>query len=1781
MTVSTVHATAPVGATLGSFAVSPSGAATYSIPIFVPPGTNGMQPQLSLNYNSQSGNGLVGMGWSIDGLSVIHRCGSTIAIDGIKGGVNYDTNDKFCLDGERLIVINGTYGAAGSEYRTQHESWQKVVAVGDTAGDPSYFTVTSKDGTVQYYGYDVDGSNSRIEAQGKPIARLWALSKIQDRNGNYLKITYYEDNANGDYRPTRIDYTGNGSVLPYNSVVFGYVEPQASRLDIVPLYEGGSFIKTLKRLTHVYVYAGASLAREYRLVYDPNGGAMGRSRLTSIRECGSDGICLPGTTLAWSSVGTLGFNAAPAWSGLTYLGPDPSRQNFVDVNGDGLPDWIHNNGQGGGIVHLNNGQGGFNAAPAWSGLTYLGPDPARQKFVDVNGDGLPDWIHNNGQGGGIVHLNSGLVPDQLTQATNGFGVQTNVIYKPLTDSTVYTPDVAPYKCAGYPCQDVRNAMYVVSQITQSDGIGGNNTTNIGYGGLKSHVTAGTSLGFRWMQTADPTGLVTRTTYNQITTADNSLNGIEGTPFSAETWFGNVRVKYTGNSWLPMNPAPGPNRTFALLTDSVEETRELDNSVVTTVSSSSTYDGYGNPLSILTTHAVGGANDGWTKTTYNSYDNDAANWYLGRLTRSQVVSTAPGQPVLTRTSSFGYDGFNRLTSEVIEPDRTDNLKLTTSYLYDAFGNRTSKTVSGTDIVTRTELQTFDAQGRFVTSKTNALGHTETYITDGRYGAVTSLTGPNNITTSWSYDGFGRKIGETRADGSTSTISYMCWDYSVPASGGSCSSSPVNGAIYAVKTEASGAGDAWTFYDMLGRPVHTARISFLGPNNTALWVYSFTTYDNLGRSISVSRPDFNSTYPAAYNTVFTYDNLGRVLTATAPGNRVTTTEYSGLTTTVTLTAPNTQTQTKSTIKNSQGKVVSSTDTAGNTASYVYDAIGNLVQVTDPLGNVSTMTYNIRGFKIAMHDPDMGNWSYNYDALGQLKTQTDAKGQTINMDYDKLGRMTIRALPNGEGTSNWYYDTAAKGVGKLASVTNPNANESYAYDGLGRLSTATTSISGVPYTVTTAYDAYSRVDTITYPETGFALKHVYDPYSFGFLQEVKNASTNASYWKINTGGVDAMNRILSETYGNNLISTHAYDAVTGDLATIQTGVSGNLTSVQNESYSFDGVSNLLSRSWWDGTASRSETFGYDNLNRLISVTGPVAKTYNYDTIGNITFKSDVGNYAYNSSGTNSVRPHAVTTTTGGAVTTSFTYDANGNMLTGNGKTVTYASFNKAKTIQKGSTTTTLTYDASFNRIVKSNSGGATIYIGKLYERTTNGSTITQKHYIYAGNNIIGVYSKVNTTTSTRYFHTDNLGSVAVITNATGGVVQRLSYDAWGKRRNANGTDTTGITAQTIRGFTSHEHDDEVALINMNAREYDPIIARFISPDSIVPGALNSQAYNRYTYVNNNPLSYIDPSGHFSLKKAVQNVARAAVGSALVGSGTFAVAYAATHKQEIAKFTTNALQRVSQTKYVGGLMSVGLLTNNEFGLMYGWSTGDWKTVQQAHVTGAKMAAMAYVSGRIFDKIGALRLGGMQQVGAHAVAGGVTSVLQGGSFRDGAIAGAVSAFDYQYLGQTKDRLLSTVRAGIVGGAAAYLSGGNFEHGFVTATIARVFNDLGKDHNVGRFVGAGGAVQGGLIGVSAQSGIAWDSDNVCFQSSVCVRYGYGYSGSLGIAGAVDIMRSPLMSGEDISYTTFAEGGAGLFGKISPSLNKDATSVGVVRGLAGIGGGKAVGVERCSVRTICF
>ncbi len=201
------------GVTPGEFSVDASGSANYQVPIAVPPGTAGMQPSLTVSYNSRSGNGLLGVGWTLGGLSVITRCPAKNVIDGFIDGVDFDNNDRFCIDGQRLIAVSGTYGANNVEYRTEVDGFTKVISY-DTDGTnngPEYFIAQTKSGQTLEYGNTTD---SRIEAQGKMDVRLWAVNKISDTVGNYLTVSYIEDSVNGEYRPTQIDYTGNATINP-------------------------------------------------------------------------------------------------------------------------------------------------------------------------------------------------------------------------------------------------------------------------------------------------------------------------------------------------------------------------------------------------------------------------------------------------------------------------------------------------------------------------------------------------------------------------------------------------------------------------------------------------------------------------------------------------------------------------------------------------------------------------------------------------------------------------------------------------------------------------------------------------------------------------------------------------------------------------------------------------------------------------------------------------------------------------------------------------------------------------------------------------------------------------------------------------------------------------------------------------------------------------------------------------------------------------------------------------------------------------------------------------------------------------------------------------------------------------------------------------------------------------------------------------------------------------------------------------------------------------------
>ena len=1837
--------TSSVGSIPGSFSVNPGGAATYSIPLAVPPGTAGMQPSLSLNYSNQDSNGLVGMGWSLGGLSVITRCPQTQAQDGVRGSINFDGNDRFCLDGQRLMVVAGSYGADGAEYRTELESYSRIVSVGAAGTGPASFKVWTKSGQVMEYGVT---SDSRIEAQGKSSVSVWALNKVQDTVGNYLAVTYAEDSANGSYYPTRIDYTGNArnGLTPYNSVEFAY-GPEV-RPDIVPMYHLGSLIKSMVRLVGIKSFAGGSFVREYRLGYRLNG-ANNTSRLSTITECAGDGTCLPATAISWNAEsagvfhtantwwpsygawcdpahltygdfngdgktdmicngddgrhivafssgdgsftspgwwppvwcdpGHLGFGdfngdgktdmicnnpadgrhliafsngdgnftvPSPWWPGYgAWCDPahlkygdfngdgrtdmicngddgrhivafssgdgnftssgwwppvwcDPAHLDFGDFNGDGKADMICNSDVGWHSLAFSNGDGNFTAAPsAWPSTgawcdplhvkygdfngdgktdmlcnsetgwhlvafsngdgTFASPsgiwpstgawcDPAHMRYGDFNGDGRTDMICNSDAGWHLTafsngdgtffsapsswpssgawcdpgHLDFGdfdgdgrtdmicnnpadgrhLIalgdgaPNLVSSITTGLGVVTTIIYKPLTDNTVYTKENGDT----YPTLDVQGPMYVVSASSTSDGIGGNYLFTYHYSGMRASQEGRGMLGFRTMDVNDlQTGMVTHNEYRQ----DYPFIGMPS--LSTKTVNGAL-VNQSQNTYTP-KPLGG-TRYAVVPAQSVESTYELNGSLVTTATTTSQYDSYGNPTQIVVS-----TGDGYTKTTNNTYTNDATNWLLGRLKLATVTSATPSGS-LTRTSGFDYNPANGLlTQEVIEPNNPA-LRLQTDYTYDGYGNKTTTTVSGSGIATRTTSTVFDTKGQFPTRTTNALGQSDNGTYDARFGKAATLTGPNGITTTWSYDGFGRKVNETRADGTQTNVAFSLCDASCP----SRANYYVSLAKYYVVTSSAGSPTSYAYFDILNREMRVQVQGFDGRLIT-----KDTFYDSLGRVDRVTKPYYDGGSPL-YSR-YQYDALGRIKVITAPDSSTQQMAYNGLTTTATNALGQTETKTK----NSQGQLVSVRDNLGYLISYQYDPFSNLTKTTDPKGNVISLTYDLRGRKIGMVDPDMGTWTYTYNVLGELIQQKDTKLQTVNMSYDLLGRMLTRSEPDLNST--WVYDTAVKGIGKLKQVSSDNGFlRVITYDSLGRTSSETNTID-TTYTVSKTYDAYGRVDVLTYP-TGVAIKNIYN--ATGYLSEVRNNANLALFWKANAK--DADGNVLNETLGNGLTTTRIYTDTTGRVQSIATN---GVAAIQNQTFNFDFMGNLKART--DSVAGVTESFVYDPLNRLTSASkGAVSTTVAYDSIGNISNKSDVGTYTYGA------RPHAVTQVAG-ALNASYAYDANGNLMSGAGRTVTYTSYNLPTQITQGTNSVSFLYDADHTRVRQTSASGTMIYLnpridtGMHFEKEIKNGIAEYKHYIYGAAGVVGVYSTKgtgpDTVRSTQYFHQDHLGSIAVVTNDSGTVVARNAFDPWGKR-----ITLAGDPLATHHGFTGHEHLDDVGLIHMNGRVYDPILARFMSADPYIQAADNLQSYNRYSYVWNNPLSATDPSGYWSFRKWVDSVTRAIF-------------------KPTPKNSLEAIRNQPGQQYVDQYImthqwayTVGQVAASVYGGAYGaaaWSTYYGYVATGSVNAGVKAGAISYATSAAFIAVGTYYPGPYENVIAHAVVGCASSAASGGSCQSGAISGALGSLaDGIHIGGGGDIVVHMV----AGGIGAELGGGKFANGAMMAAYGYLFN---------------------------------------------------------------------------------------------------------------------------------
>ncbi len=499
-----------VGTLPGNFSVSNNGTATYSLDLNLTPGTIGLEPKLSVVYNNQGNNGILGQGVRLNGLSVITRTGAQPALDGFRGPVAYDSLDRFTMNGQRLMAVNGAYGAAGTDYHTEIESWKKITANGQTGSGPNSFTVLTKNGVRMEFGGTTD---SRIlDTEGRGV-RVWALNELTDLNGNTVVFEYDNDTENGSYYPKSIRYTGNTKTgeTPNRSVSFYY----ANRPDTITSYEGGGINRTTKRLERVTTFAGADSTLVYTFAYN-NASITGKSLLDRISKCDNAGKCLTPGTLKWQD-GDPGLLQASQ-----PLAAKPNGYSLLpmDVDGNGLSDLVNIVNSPSAtfrvITYLSNGKELIYTDSLGLPGSFVG---SNELAADVNGDGRVDLIFQ--QEGSISPWTGTLF------LSNGSGFDQTSVYTPPSSVPSTNGQLMALDVNG----DTRSDLIYV----QYPGLSGNNLT------ISTYFSTGTDFAYHSTQSI---ALPAVQTTGQLYASDVNGDKMTDLTYAASDGYGNDSIQFS-------------------------------------------------------------------------------------------------------------------------------------------------------------------------------------------------------------------------------------------------------------------------------------------------------------------------------------------------------------------------------------------------------------------------------------------------------------------------------------------------------------------------------------------------------------------------------------------------------------------------------------------------------------------------------------------------------------------------------------------------------------------------------------------------------------------------------------------------------------------------------------------------------------------------------------------------------------------------------------------------------------------------------------------------------------------------------------------------------------------------------------------------------------------------------------------------------------------------------------------------------------------------------------
>jgi RHS repeat-associated protein len=759
---------------------------------------------------------------------------------------------------------------------------------------------------------------------------------------------------------------------------------------------------------------------------------------------------------------------------------------------------------------------------------------------------------------------------------------------------------------------------------------------------------------------------------------------------------------------------------------------------------------------------------------------------------------------------------------------------TSYRYDAKGNLLE--IDGplpgdTDKTT----YTYDETTGDRLTETRPLVGTTHYQYDAA-GNMIQVTDPNNQVTTMVYDGRNRQLSSTR-NGITSSRTYT-------AAGELSSTTDALGRTmdYTYNNEGftdritDPVGDYLSYaYNEHGRRTGESIFSSSG----LLAHYRGTNYGTAATNpaISAGKPYKSLHYSAdgttLLETAYGYDASGNLTSVVDANTNETIYQYDLFNRLKQVTQPG----------------------AVNTI-YDYDHQGNLISVTDAEGHVTAYTYDDLGRLVLTVSPDTGTTRYSYDEAGNLRFKVQ-NVTSIEYQYDALGRLTNILYSDSTQNVTMTYDSGAGNnlPGRLASVTDPSGVTQYSYDAEGRLESETRTINGVDYVTGYGYDAAGNLRSITYP-TGQTIQYVPDSVDPAKIAGVTLDPDGVNQTLAANIAYQPFGPVSNMVLGNTVSISKTYDLNYQLIELFQ----ANGTTVMDRTYTSDNVGNVTAIT--DNLeASRSQSFGYDNLYRLTSASGVYGGlSYAYDKVGNRLSRTRTGTNASQDSyyyfpGTNRLR------TVAGDHSELFTYDADGNTT----QRVPGAS-NPAPAVTDPAD---YVYNSSGQRVQKDNSASKVFHYdmsGQLIAETDAAGNLIKAYIWLHGQSL----AQIDANGAVYYYHNDHLGTPQGMTDQGAAVVWAADYLPFG-----TADVSVGSVDNNLR-FAGQYYDQETGLHYNYHRYYDPSLGRYLRADpshSFQPAGIGipynidellfiPQEFNRYSYAQNNPLQYVDPTGLKSLK-------------------------------------------------------------------------------------------------------------------------------------------------------------------------------------------------------------------------------------------------------------------------------------------------------------------------------